>query len=253
MRIYLSPSRQPANTYAAGKTNEQVQMHRVADACASALRVAGHTVAVALATQTLEGRVREANNGKFDFYVAIHSNAGGGKGVEVLAPSRHASDSTVKAIYAALDFLSPNKGRGIKVRDNLYELNAANMPVCLPEVEFHDNAAGAQWIIDNAVKIGQAIASAFALAPKSASAPTPAPAQTGLTVNSIPELKRGAKSQTVGALQALLNLRGAKPALKIDNDFGALTHAALATYQRSRGLIADSICGPNTWRALLGV
>ena len=65
----------------------------------------------------------------------------------------------------------------------------------------------------------------------------------------LPVLTRGCTGESVRALQALLNLRGA--ALEIDGSFGALTDAAVRDFQRRRGLAVDGIVGPATWAALV--
>lgn len=63
--------------------------------------------------------------------------------------------------------------------------------------------------------------------------------------------KKGAKGETVKAMQALLNMRTGA-GLEIDGSFGGATDAALRQYQASRGLAVDGSCGAATWTALLG-
>lgn len=60
-----------------------------------------------------------------------------------------------------------------------------------------------------------------------------------------PTISRGSKGQSVETLQQALNAAGAK--LKVDGDFGALTEAALKSYQAAHGLSADGVCGETTW------
>ena len=67
----------------------------------------------------------------------------------------------------------------------------------------------------------------------------------------LPVLKRGGKSDTVGALQALL--RGKGHTLEQDGSFGPATEAAVKAYQAANGLAADGSVGPATWGKLLGV
>lgn len=55
-------------------------------------------------------------------------------------------------------------------------------------------------------------------------------------------------SGCVTELQNLLNRDGAR--LRVDGDFGALTLAAVQTFQRRHGLVADGVVGPLTKRAL---
>jgi len=65
----------------------------------------------------------------------------------------------------------------------------------------------------------------------------------------IRRLVKGSGGGKVGALQQALNLNGAT--LLIDNDFGSVTATALKSFQKKKGLVADAICGPLTWSALV--
>lgn len=76
-------------------------------------------------------------------------------------------------------------------------------------------------------------------------------------VSSVPEwpvLKKGSNSDTAKALQLLLIGYGFScGAAGADGVFGAATEAALRSYQSANNLVADGICGSNTWRKLLGM
>lgn len=65
-----------------------------------------------------------------------------------------------------------------------------------------------------------------------------------------PVLRRGVSGHEVARLQDLLDKAGF-PLGRIDGRFGAATEAALTGFQRAHGLLADGICGPVTWAALL--
>lgn len=67
-----------------------------------------------------------------------------------------------------------------------------------------------------------------------------------------PNLKRGAKSETVKALQLLLNGFGYDCG-KADGIFGAKTEDAVRAFQKNKGLESDGIAGICTFCALLGV
>lgn len=70
----------------------------------------------------------------------------------------------------------------------------------------------------------------------------------------LPTLRKGARGETVRALQILLMGRGESlPAYGADGDFGAETETALKYYQADHSLEPDGICGPLTWAKLLGV
>lgn len=64
-------------------------------------------------------------------------------------------------------------------------------------------------------------------------------------------LKRGAKGEEVKLLQTLLNFHGAK--IECDSSFGPATAKALAAFQKSRGITADSVAGVVTWQELMKI
>lgn len=64
-------------------------------------------------------------------------------------------------------------------------------------------------------------------------------------------LKRGAKGEEVKLLQTLLNFHGAS--LECDSSFGPATAKALAEFQKSRGITADSVAGVVTWQELMKI
>jgi uncharacterized protein (TIGR02594 family) len=64
-------------------------------------------------------------------------------------------------------------------------------------------------------------------------------------------LKLGSKGADVERMQTLLNsLLQPPPRLLVDGDFGKRSHDALVRFQASRGLTADGVVGPATWKAL---
>lgn len=79
------------------------------------------------------------------------------------------------------------------------------------------------------------------------------------TVNvELPVLKKGARGETVRAMQNLLLAAGheMKSGDKIhgaDGSFGGATERALKAYQSANGLDADGSCGRKTWTKLLGL
>ncbi|MDO5500398.1 MAG: M15 family metallopeptidase [Propionibacteriaceae bacterium] len=62
-------------------------------------------------------------------------------------------------------------------------------------------------------------------------------------------VKQGSRGEAVKDAQCLLNRKG-NYGLVVDGIFGARTHSAVVSFQRSRGLVADGIVGPRTWAAL---
>jgi len=68
-------------------------------------------------------------------------------------------------------------------------------------------------------------------------------------------LQKGTAGKQVKTLQRLLRMLGYKDqygnTLAIDGDFGGKTEHALKKFQNAEGLVADGICGANSWKALL--
>ncbi len=64
-----------------------------------------------------------------------------------------------------------------------------------------------------------------------------------------PTLRRGSRGDAVLRLQEALGRLGFDPG-PADGVFGLRTESAVRKYQRSRGLIADGVCGPRTWAAI---
>ena len=72
---------------------------------------------------------------------------------------------------------------------------------------------------------------------------------------SVGNVKSGTKGNDVKLLQRLLKSNGFKGAdgknLTIDGDCGVNTVFAIKAYQRKKGLSADGIAGPTTWKSIL--
>ena len=70
----------------------------------------------------------------------------------------------------------------------------------------------------------------------------------------LPVLKKGAKGDSVKAMQILLMGYGFDmEGYGADSSFGGATEQALKAFQKANGLEADGSCGPATWAKLLGV
>lgn len=70
----------------------------------------------------------------------------------------------------------------------------------------------------------------------------------------LPTLRQGVSDRVnVEAMQAALNLHGARPPLVCDGSFGPATGHALRKFQGARKLVPDGVCGPATWAELLKV
>ena len=84
--------------------------------------------------------------------------------------------------------------------------------------------------------------------------PKPEAKPAGTITLNLPVLKRGAKGETVRAMQFLLIGYGFDmEGYGADASFGGATERALKAYQAANGLTADGSCGPATWSKLLAL
>ena len=185
-KIYLSPSSQPANTYAVGNTNEQEQCRKIAAVARDALIRCGFEVRAGM-DGTMYTRVRESNNWGADAHIPIHTNAYNGK----LAGFRgfyYKKDGEghklVKAIMDTVAPLTPGTSDGLSKQD-LYELNNSTGYCAYLELGFHDSKEEAQYIIDHTQELGEAICEGVCkhygvkyVAPASAGKPAEEPVKT---------------------------------------------------------------------------
>lgn len=160
MKIYLSPSAQPANNYAAGDTNEQVQCNRIAEAAKTALERCGFTVRKAPEGQGYKDNVSESNAWGAELHIPIHTNAGGGAGTVVFVHGGTAKQMQyAQPIYDEVQAISPGTTNyGVRVNSGLYELGYTTATAVYVECEFHDRADLAAWIIEHTTELGEAIA-----------------------------------------------------------------------------------------------
>ena len=73
--IYLSPSTQENNIYVTGTGSEEYWMNRLADAMIPYLNSCGIRYKRNTPDMTAGSSIRQANQGWYDFYLALHSNA----------------------------------------------------------------------------------------------------------------------------------------------------------------------------------
>ena len=160
MKIYLSPSAQPANNYAAGDTNEQAQCNRIAEAAKSALERCGFAVRKAPEGQEYKDNVSESNAWGAELHIPIHTNAGGGAGTVVFVHGGTAMQMQyAQPIYDEVQAISPGTTNyGVRVNSGLYELGYTTATAVYVECEFHDRADLAAWIIEHTTELGEAIA-----------------------------------------------------------------------------------------------
>lgn len=202
IKIYLSPSNQPANRYCVGNTNEKAQMEAVARRIKEILD-AEYDCQTVMATLSMgigyNERPKEAQDKGCNVYLAIHSNAGGAGQASGAVAFYHPSQSQGKTLAAAivkgLNAICPVKSnRATSVASGMNAFNGQGygeirspyqrgLTAVLAETDFHDNPATARWIIDHKDAIAaayvKALVSAFGIAAKAKpeTPPTPQPAK----------------------------------------------------------------------------
>jgi N-acetylmuramoyl-L-alanine amidase len=268
LKIYIAPSSQPHNAYAGTSTNEQRQCTRIAHEAAEALRRNGYTVKVSTEGLSNVSKIKQSNEWGADIHLPIHTNAGGGKGSEVLCHSSRTSNKYVVQLAAALAGIVPSGvNRGIKPRNDLAEIASTNAICVYPEIEFHDRSDYAAWIINNVELIGETIAKAFCKADgKQYIAPGTTAPDLGYTVLNGIKLKildlsradqQSVTGEDVDLMQGLLMAHGYGPdgltgnSGRPDGSAGAQTRKHLGNFQQSKNIDVDHICGAQTWNKLL--
>lgn len=159
-KIYLSPSNQTENKYAYGSTNEAIQCRKIADACEVALKRCGFEVKNNK-TADMYAKVKESDAWSADLHVPIHTNAYNGKvtGTRIFCWNKTGDGyKASQAIYKVLAPLTPGTSESVSVNADLYEVHYSDAPCVYIEVDFHDVASVAKWIIEHVVDIGEAIA-----------------------------------------------------------------------------------------------
>lgn len=156
MKIYLSPSTQEKNIGSGKYGTEEKRMNEIVDAMEPHLLRHGFHIKRNQPDMTLVEVVNDSNDWKPDIHVAVHSNAGGGKGTEVLYYSEEGY-KLAKCIHDELATITPWTDRGVKKRSELYELKNTVAVACIVEVAFHDDPEQAEWIIEHVEDIAQAI------------------------------------------------------------------------------------------------
>ena len=223
--------------------------------------------------------VQQANREDLDWFISIHFNAGGGKGVEVYTYEGRQYQDAIDVCnnISALGF----NNRGVKVGTGLYVIRRTKAKSMLIEVCFVDTEDANKYL-----KVGhKAIAKAIvdALDDHINSDPikeinTPSTSQNQFTTTftgddwvrrlqqecnnqgfskqkvdgiagpatlaGCPVLKNGAKGNITKLLQEKLGI-------SVDGIFGNETKKAVISYQKSKGLSADGIVGKETWKKLL--
>ena len=160
-KIFISPSNQNGNTYAYGNTNEAEQCGRIGKAVKAALERCGFLTKLEQ-YDTMQNRVLHSDQWGADMHLAIHTNASvqhtaGGTQVFFYAYNGY-GNVACQAVFDQLKQLTPGSNSEVcRKYSALYEVNKPNATSVYCEVEFHDVAAYAKWIIEHTDAIAEAI------------------------------------------------------------------------------------------------
>lgn len=158
--IYLSPSDQGKNVYAAGDTNEEVQCERISIALEKALLRCRRFNVVNALTGSMQERVAESNEFNADLHMPLHTNAHNAEvsGTRIFCYDLQGDGyKAAKAVFDRLAPITPGTSENIKAAPQLYEVRASAAPCVYVETDFHDVDSVALWIIANVEPIAEAI------------------------------------------------------------------------------------------------
>ena len=162
-KIYLSPSTQEGNQYVTGSGSEEKNMNLLADAMVPYLLSNAIQYTRNTPDMTAGSSIRQANQGSYDFYLALHSNGappdryGQVRGVIAFyyptsANGKRAADIFVrnlKTVYPLPDKVTARS------TTSLGEVRDPRFPSVLLELGYHDNPSDARWVENNRNTIAQ--------------------------------------------------------------------------------------------------
>ncbi|NLK94741.1 MAG: N-acetylmuramoyl-L-alanine amidase [Clostridiales bacterium] len=217
--------------------------------------------------------VDQANREDLDWFIAIHFNAGGGKGVEVYTyEGRQYQDALdVCNNISKLGF----NNRGVKAGTGLYVVRKTKAKAMLIEVCFVDTEDANNYLNVGCEAIGKAIVDALCDAINTSIKNSTTTTQVIQNDNWVSRLQKEINLQGFGAIDvdgiAGPKTLGSCPLLKIgaqgnitkllqeklgiiaDGIFGPNTKKAVELFQKNNVLVVDGIVGINSWRKLLGL
>lgn len=159
--IYLSPSTQENNVGAGSYGTEERRMNEIMDLIENQLR-GKYILYRNRPEMKLEQVVADSNAKSPDLHFALHSNAGGGLGTECwICAKGGQAEKFANLLYKKVGELTPTADRGVKVSTSLMEVNKTRAPAVILEIDFHDNAQGAEWIVNNKAAVADACVQAI--------------------------------------------------------------------------------------------
>lgn len=156
VKVYINPSVQIANLYTNNLGTEAEHMNDIAYLMKKELSTIEHIDLMCnLDYLSLSKSVAQSNSFGADIHLALHSNAGGGKGSEIFTTTSHQFASW---IYDDFNTIGNFNKRGVKDGSKLYEVrNSKAKDKALLEMLFHDNLNEAKFIVNNKQKIADTL------------------------------------------------------------------------------------------------
>lgn len=167
--IYLSPSTQEWNAYVTGSGSEEYNMNLLADALVPYLLSNGIQYKRNRPEMTAGSSIREANQGTYDLYLALHSNGApeGRYGEErgIIAfyyPGSRDGRRAAELIAQELRKIYPLPDKvTTRPTTTLGEVSQSKAPAVLVEIGYHDNYSDAVWLEGHWDAIAQQLARAL--------------------------------------------------------------------------------------------
>lgn len=256
---------------AIGIINESIETRNVGEKLIRLLKNNGHKVINCTVDKAntqaeyLKKTVELVNKEDVDYFISIHFNAGGGKGIEVYTYKGKILQPALN-ICKDIELLGFNN-RGIKEGSNLYVINKTKAKSILVEVCFVDSDDANRYLVLGPSRIAEAIYRGISnenLNEKydnwivRLQEELNRQYSSNLTVNGMnstniliacPIVRINACGNITKLIQERLNSVGFN--IIEDGIFGNKTKDAVKVFQKNRGLKQDGIVGKNTWKYLL--
>lgn len=167
--IYISPSTQEKNVNRKYNYIEELYCNKVADKVIKILSDYQIKIYRNKPEWSLSQVIEDSNNKKADIHFAIHTNAGGGEGVEGFYWKKDSEGyKFIKMVYDDISKISPFKARYLKTGKNFYGVNKHMAEVAkttsqagLIEIAYHDSIIAVEWLLENIDLISKTIANSI--------------------------------------------------------------------------------------------